>query len=189
MAKDFESGGSPAAFKGNLRRCSRSILNFQDCCGGSGGWGNSLKLAGGCNAEEKLLQTEKQNKTCVYVGTHCAEKEPVTKRCLKKKSTYCCFGSKIAKIFQEQGRPQIGIGWGDSKNPNCRALSVEELQRIDFDRIDLSELFEDIGNKTNLEAVKETANTLTKDWSSKINAIKQSDKKSDSQSGEGGRVF
>ncbi|WP_335283253.1 hypothetical protein [Citrobacter freundii] len=35
--------------------------------------------------------------------------------------------------------PSLGIGWGDKKNPDCRALTLEEFGRIDFNKIDLSE--------------------------------------------------
>jgi hypothetical protein len=187
MGKEFESGAVPSAFKGTLRRCSRSLLNFQDCCGSGQGWGKSLKLADACSAEERVLQTDRKNNRCVYVGTHCVEKEPATHRCLKKKSTYCCFGSKIGKILQEQGRAQLGLGWGDSQKPQCRALSIDELQRLDFDRFDMSALFEDI--KTNRSSVTGATETLLKEWSSKMEATPIDDKKPDPEGGMGRRVF
>ena len=49
------------------------------------------------------------------------------------------FGSKLGRILQQQGRAQLGIGWGD-----CRGFTVAEVERIDFDRLDLSEFTEDL---------------------------------------------
>ena len=49
------------------------------------------------------------------------------------------FGSKLGRILQEQGRGQLGVGWGD-----CRGLTVAEIERIDFERLDLSEFTDNL---------------------------------------------
>lgn len=49
----------------------------------------------------------------------------------------------MLKTFQSQ---QGGI-WGDTKQPNCRGLTPEEFQGLDFSQMDLSEYFEDIKTK------------------------------------------
>ena len=105
------------------------------------GWGTSLHLAS-CSEEEKLLAQLKDKKLCHQVGTYCAKK--VLGICLSKKTSYCCFGNKLLRLIQEQGRSQLGISWGEPENPCCRGLKPEELARIDFSRIDMSEIFEDI---------------------------------------------
>jgi conjugal transfer mating pair stabilization protein TraN len=46
-----------------------------------------------------------------------------------------------------QGRQQLGIGWGDHKNPDCRSLNLEEIRRLDFSKIDFTELYTDIVDK------------------------------------------
>mgnify|MGYP001597135605 CR=1 FL=1 len=70
--------------------------------------------------------------------------------------SYCCFSfnSKLARIIHEQGRPMLktfqsqqGGIWGDTKQPNCRGLTPEEFQGLDFSQMDLSEYFEDIKTK------------------------------------------
>ena len=128
-------------FTGDDNRCSKQPLSFKDCCGSGKGWGTSLNLTS-CSSEEKNLGLKRQKKLCHYVGTYCAKK--VLGQCVKKKSTFCCFKNKLFKILHEQGRPQIGLGWGDPKAPLCRGFTIEELQRIDFSRIDFSEAFEDL---------------------------------------------
>ena len=60
------------------------------------------------------------------------------------------FGSKLGRILQQQGRAQLGIGWG-----SCRGLTVAEVENIDFARLDLSEFTEDL-----MDASKEPSVSL-----------------------------
>lgn len=128
-------------FKGTDNRCSKCTLSFKDCCRSGKGWGTDLGLAS-CSANEKLLNKRRKAGLCHTVGTYCAKK--VLNKCVKKKTSYCCFGSKLLKAFHEQGRVQIGMGWGEPKEPLCRGFTIEEIQRIDFSKLDLSEFFEDL---------------------------------------------
>lgn len=128
-------------FKGEDNRCSKSIVNFKDCCGSGKGWGKDIGLAS-CSAKEKLLNKRRKAGLCHRVGTYCDKK--VLGQCVKKKTSYCCFSSKLLKAFQEQGRKQIGLDWGKPKHPRCRGFTIEEIQRIDFSKLDLREAFEDI---------------------------------------------
>lgn len=140
LLKDMQ-GQIDSIFKGEEYRCSKYITSFKDCCGSGKGWGKSLGL-GGCDDTEKILQKKRQARLCHYVGTYCAEKKLGV--CIKKKSSFCCFGSKLLKAFHEQGRVQIHLGWGEPKHPMCRGFTIEEIQRIDFSKLDLSEVFEDL---------------------------------------------
>jgi conjugal transfer mating pair stabilization protein TraN len=47
----------------------------------------------------------------------------------------------LARIVNEQGRVQVGKGWGGAQNPDCSGFSVEQLQRLDFAAMDLSEFY------------------------------------------------
>lgn len=64
--------------------------------------------------------------------------------CLERKQSYCCYNSRLARIVQEQGRPQLGKGWGTAKAPQCGGFTPEELQRLDFGAMDLSEFITEI---------------------------------------------
>jgi len=128
-------------FKGSVRQCTKNCVGFRDCCGSGGGWGVSMGLAG-CSGEERELSQWRSAKKCVFVGTYCAEKKLGI--CLRKKSSFCCFGSKLSRIIQEQGRQQLGMGWGSGEHPECRGLKPEELSRLNFSNMDLSELFEEV---------------------------------------------
>jgi conjugal transfer mating pair stabilization protein TraN len=68
----------------------------------------------------------------------------VLRTCTETTQTYCCFNSRISRILNEQGRPQIGKGWGGAENPDCSGFTITELQSLDFSRMDLSEFFAEI---------------------------------------------
>ena len=135
------SGNPPKVFKGDERCCSKHMLSFINCCTSMKGWGKSVGMTS-CSENEKALAMQRTKGVCHYVGTHCAQR--VLGTCVRRTSNYCCFGSKLARIFHEQGRPQIGKSFGYAEHPNCEAFSVEELAKLDFSKMDLSELFEEI---------------------------------------------
>jgi hypothetical protein len=132
-------------FKGESRACTRNLWNFRDCCGSGTGWGTTLHLSS-CDAAEIELRTLRDKRLCVQVGTYCAEKH--LGQCTRKKTTFCCYGTKMARLIQENGRAQLGIGFGNPESPDCSGFSSEQLSRINFSRINFSEIFEDIRNQT-----------------------------------------
>ncbi|MFP3012699.1 MAG: conjugal transfer protein TraN [Rickettsia sp.] len=143
MKKDMQTNPI-MVFKGTSDNCRKTnIGNFLNCCSGFKGWGKDLGLSR-CNAEEQALALKRAKDQCHYVGTYCAKKDPIFKKCITKKSTYCCFNSKLARVFQEQGKKQLAISFGTGQHANCRGFTVEELQRIDFSKFDLEELFSDL---------------------------------------------
>lgn len=95
-----------------------------------------------CLAGEKILGCKRSKGVCHDVGTKCTFK--VFGMCGQKKRIFCCFDSVLARIIHEQGRPQIGLGWGDGDNPECRGFYVDEFMHIDFTQIDLGEYTDDL---------------------------------------------
>ena len=61
----------------------------------------------------------------------------------------------MARIIQEQGRPQIGRGFGSAKKPDCSAITPEEMQQMDFSKIDFKDFYGDMQNNTNLPNMDE----------------------------------
>lgn len=127
-------------FGGLAKSCSRDPFGYSNCCKSSG-WGEDLGLAS-CSTEEQDLALAQKKGRCVYLGGYCSKKKLGI--CKKKTQTSCCFENKLSKILQEQGRVQLGIGWGSAKYPNCRALTPEELTKLDFGKMDFSELFGEV---------------------------------------------
>jgi len=122
---------NPSVFKGKCSQCRVNIGSFfRDCC--------KLKgvlqgLFGQCNEEEKQLAVDMIKKQrCVKVeGRYCHKK--TLGKCTEKRDSYCCYGSKLARIIQEIAHQQLGISWGSAEHPNCASLTAEQLSQIDFD--------------------------------------------------------
>tara|TARA_A100000171_G_scaffold44124_1_gene46666 strand:+ start:200 stop:2032 length:1833 start_codon:yes stop_codon:yes gene_type:complete len=157
-------------FKGTREFCDKHMIGFSDCCQKSGGWGTSLKLSK-CKLEEKELSKKRNAGKCVYVGTFCAEKLPVVGTCIRKRSHHCCFTSKLARLVQEQGRRQLGLNFGTAEEPDCRPLSVHELARLDFSKIDLRELFEDLTRRVSVPDPAKVIQTFKEDWQERLPGI------------------
>lgn len=143
------NGVNVSAFTGKAISCRKAMAGFNNCCKDSG-WGQDTGLAS-CSSEEKALGQAKKRKLTVYVGAYCAHK--VLGVCTEKKEGYCQFDSKLAKIIQDQGRRgQLGIGFGSGKSPDCRGLTVDELQHLDFSAINFADFYDDLENGTTLPA-------------------------------------
>ncbi|EGK5241113.1 type-F conjugative transfer system mating-pair stabilization protein TraN [Salmonella enterica] len=131
------------AFTGQAKFCKKAAAGYSNCCKDSG-WGQDIGLAK-CSSDEKALAKAKTNKLTVSVGEFCSKK--VLGVCLEKKRSYCQFDSKLAQIVQQQGRNgQLHISFGSSKHPDCRGITVDELQQIKFDQLDLKNFYEDLMN-------------------------------------------
>ncbi|CNV15469.1 conjugal transfer mating pair stabilization protein TraN [Salmonella enterica subsp. enterica serovar Bovismorbificans] len=131
------------AFTGQAKFCKKAAAGYSNCCKDSG-WGQDIGLAK-CSSDEKALAKAKTNKLTVSVGEFCSKK--VLGVCLEKKRSYCQFDSKLAQIIQQQGRNgQLHISFGSSKHPDCRGITVDELQQIKFDQLDFTNFYEDLMN-------------------------------------------
>ena len=121
-------------FKGQRRSCDIKLFGLANCCTNSG----LLVGLANCSAEEVELAEERNAGNTRYLGRYCS-KRTFFGVCIRRSRAWCVFGSKLGRILQEQGRAQLGVGWSD-----CRGLTVAEVERIDFDRLDLSEFAEDL---------------------------------------------
>ncbi|MEI7412156.1 type-F conjugative transfer system mating-pair stabilization protein TraN [Pectobacterium aroidearum] len=141
------NGVDVRAFTGQAKFCRKAFGGFSNCCK-DGGWGQDAGLAK-CNSEEKALGKAKEKKLTISIGEFCSKKKLGV--CLQKKRSYCQFDSKLAQIVQQQGRNgQLHIGFGRAKHPDCRGVTVDELQRIHFDKLDFTNFYEDLMNNQNI---------------------------------------
>lgn len=129
-------------FKGKKMQCSKSIADkvMYDCCFNYSGLAKELGLKN-CNADEITLAEMRENGLCHYVGSYDGEFLDLWKS--RDEHVFCCFGSKLARILQEnaRGQDQLSLGWDSPKHANCRGLSLEEIARLDFTKMDFSELY------------------------------------------------
>ncbi|EDA1542042.1 type-F conjugative transfer system mating-pair stabilization protein TraN [Salmonella enterica] len=139
--KNQQNGIDVKAFTGKTMSCRKAMAGFSNCCKDSG-WGQDVGLSA-CNSDELALGKAKAKKITVSVGERCDHE--VLGVCLQKSKVYCVFDGKLSRIIQEQGRrDQLGIGFGNGKHPDCRGISIPELQRIDFDLINFSDFYSDL---------------------------------------------
>lgn len=149
--KAINEDGKYEFFKGEVQTCKIDVINFRNCChlGKDKGWGGKdLLNMWGCKPEENKLREERKASKCHYVGKYCAARDPVFKICLEEKEAYCCFQSDLVKVIQEQGRSQIGRGWGTPEEPDCRGFIEDTKSETGTGKHQLSELkFEDMDFK------------------------------------------
>lgn len=135
-------------FTGKSNSCDKQILGYNNCCSDDG-WGQDY-LGASCKESEIQLAQSQSKKLCHYVGSYCSKKTPIIKTCEKTTKSYCCFGSKISRVINEQGKIQLGVGWGSAESPDCRGLTAEEMQNLQFDKMDLGEISSDISGSVTI---------------------------------------
>ena len=97
-----------------------------------------------CNRDEGMLAMKKGASLCREIGSWCSSCIRVFGKCvscIEHTHSHCCFNSRLARMINEQGRAQIGKGWGDAQNPDCSGFSVAQLQGLNFAAMDLSEFY------------------------------------------------
>lgn len=147
-------------FSGDRETCHKPVFGLINCCAGkvSGvltlGAG-AAALAGGpaaiaaiatpfltlfaCSTQEKMLDIKDRMGFCHKVGTYCSSS--FLGICKTKRTTYCCFESKLSRILQVQGRAQLGKPWGKPKTEQCRGFSIDEFARLDLSQMDFTEVY------------------------------------------------
>lgn len=133
-------------FQGKRMSCSKNIADdlMYDCCFNYSGLAKQMGLAK-CNADEISLAEMREQGLCHYIGSY--EEKFLDLWKSRDEHVFCCFPSKLSRIVQEQGRKQLGITWGEPKEPNCRGFKTDELSRLDFSKMDLSEICQDFIKK------------------------------------------
>ena len=133
-------------FKGNRMTCSKNVADhlLYDCCFNYSGLAKQIGLSK-CSADEISLADMREQGLCHYIGSY--EEKVLDLWKSRDEHVYCCFPSKLARIVQEEGRKQLGMDWGKPKEPNCGGFSFDLLAKLDFNKMDLSEIFDQIPNK------------------------------------------
>ena len=72
----------------------------------------------------------------------------------------------MGRIVQEQGRRQLGLGFGEAKCASCNGFSIEQLSLLRFDHMNLREVFEELTIK-NIDA-QHTMSRFQKDWHARL---------------------
>jgi conjugal transfer mating pair stabilization protein TraN len=115
-----------------------------------------------CDSTEQTMQLKRGQNLCVYLDTQCSRK--VLGVCVERKQKHCCYNSILAKLLNRQGRAQLGMPMDQ-----CGGFNEEQLQQIDFSRIDFSEFIATIvptntDSTSNTPRVTETVNKMIDDY-------------------------
>ncbi|WP_179506813.1 MULTISPECIES: conjugal transfer protein TraN [unclassified Sphingomonas] len=123
-------------FSGEHLRCTRKIFGLSNCCSGKG---VPLLTPFVCGREDREVDKRDDAGLCHYVGTYCSAR--VLGVCVTRKQSYCCYGSKLVRILNEQGKAQLGMQWGTPKEPDCEGFLVAQFQQLDLSRMDFREVY------------------------------------------------
>lgn len=180
--KDFDPDDMHV-FPGTRDTCHKPIFGVVNCCAGKvsgmlplgiGGAalagaisGNVAALAGVatqflttflCSTEEKMLDVKDRMGFCTFVGSYCSSS--ILGVCETKRKTYCCFESKLSRILQEQGRPQISKPFGKPKAEQCEGFTVEEFSRLDLSVMDFTDVYSDFMDAARMPDEVQTMNDI-----------------------------
>jgi len=133
--------GQPSIFAGSSQQCKSLPLGLHDCCTGSG----PLEWLVNCPADMQALQRAKLEGRAVYLGSYKRHKLG------HEHHVFCSFPTQLAGIIQIQGRlGQLGVSFGAPKYPNCRGLTPEEIERINFSALNLTALTQELTSRKNI---------------------------------------
>ncbi|OUS06301.1 hypothetical protein A9Q96_10020 [Rhodobacterales bacterium 52_120_T64] len=139
-------------FTGEGQGCRVGGGGSLNCCNDTGFLNGTF---GSCTEGELGLIDRQRAKATHYVGSYCSSRFLI---CFQRTYVYCMYNSKLARVIQEEVHRISGKSWGTAKNPSCGGFSVEELETLDFDQMDLSEVFDDALDAAiipNAEEIKE----------------------------------
>ncbi|NNG56566.1 conjugal transfer protein TraN [Sphingomonas paucimobilis] len=166
-------------FSGKRQTCHKPVFGLVNCCAGKASGlittaAGAAAIAGGpvaiaalatpfltmfmCSNDEKLLDVQDRMGMCHKLGEYCSDK--VLGICTSKKTAYCCFESKLSRILQEQGRPQINKPWGSAKKETCKGFTLDEFSRLDLSVMDFTEVYAEFVDAAKLPDEIETSRQI-----------------------------
>ena len=98
-----------------------------------------------CTDADRLHALRKSRGLCHYIGSYCEEESGFG--CLEKRESWVCFNSSIALSITEQGRKQLGVGWGTPRTPYTKGFTLEQFQSLDFSQMDLSAVISEVAQE------------------------------------------
>lgn len=121
----------PQVFGGDHDWCS--YTNLYDCCDGDDNLGR-------CGDHELEVAQAREMGATHYLRGSCSRTILFGTICVERRSYYCVYDSKFARVFQEQAHVQTGSQFGSQ----CPGLTIEQLESLDVTTMDLSEVFGDM---------------------------------------------
>ena len=179
QAKEEFNPDTMTLFSGKRQTCHKPVFGLVNCCAGKASGlittaAGAAAIAGGpaaiaalatpfltmfmCSSQEKLLDVQDRMGMCHKLGQYCTDK--VLGICTSRSTAYCCFESKLSRILQEQGRPQINKPWGSAKKETCKGFTLDEFSRLDLSKMDFTEVYAEFVDAAKLPDEIETSRQI-----------------------------
>lgn len=152
---------------GSVKKCHDKTTIHSNCCSDSG-WFKAAGLVK-CSAAQISLVIERSKGNCGYIGEYCTKK--ILGHCITKTKSYCCFPTVLSKIIHCGARDQLGKSLGSAEHPQCRGLTLDDIEKIDFSLINFDEFFNLEAHKT-IEAYNDQINYNTQITLENRNSVK-----------------
>ncbi len=120
-----------------------------------------IQIVYSCEQSEYELAAKKQLKVCKDLGSLCESK--VAGLCLVRKESYCCYNSPLARILNEQIKPQLGMDFGTPEAPQCSGIKVADLDKVDWNQVNLDEWLGILAQTNHLPTAGNAASMLNLD--------------------------
>lgn len=88
-----------------------------------------------CSQEEQLLALHRGANLSTEINKYCSQRVPIVGTCVEWTTEFCSFTSVMFRLINIQGKAQLG-----KPLAGCAGLAIEDLNRIDFTKIDFSEM-------------------------------------------------
>ena len=145
-------------FGGQKLECVDKHLKTK-CCKASATLLQKTKVTS-CSKKNKEVMQKHSDGLCHYVGSYSTGRKHKGNK--RNHKVYCCYQSQLAKEFQEQARQQLGMRWGKARTAQCGGLSIDVIQKLNLEKMDMSQAYKfininpepeliDISNVSNIQ--------------------------------------
>ena len=119
-----------------------------------------------CTQDEQKLSMKNGQNLCRFTGSYCSMQLDLlfASICLQTTQTYCCFNSRLSRIINTSGGPQIGKPATD-----CTGFTQDEFAMLDFSKINLSEFTAEIMANVKLPATSAVTGDSATTMQTKLN--------------------
>ena len=101
-----------------------------------------------------ILERQYHEGKCIRVGTYTPPTRNIGIMIGQKRTTttFCCYESVLSQVLH-QGAIKQGIKpLGSPESPDCKALTISELQQLAWDQVDFSPFVREVTSKVDLNA-------------------------------------
>lgn len=174
-----EGDGNVLLFKGDRLTCDKFIASdIKNCCNFKGVLKNIIGHKCSKETVEILAPAVVRDRRCVQVGGSGAKGGWYRVSKGVKRKSFCCYQSRLARIFQQIAHQQLGISWGTPEQPNCGPLDPSTFGRLNFDDPFARKLLKELVDEVSVNAQKYANNANAKlsnngDLSEKVKSLQE----------------